>query len=233
MCWNEFKTWYNQYKGVIRNFLFLAFAACIISVFFSILILICRYLGLINFVNTTAENSIILVFIGLIAGFIVLNNYQQVEDIKNDLSKKIAAIEKSKISLQSMTERLENIELMTVAHQIADSINNPINVTLGTPNNEEDTVFNKSCTIIGCKVKYSDNFKRNIVLIQTQEDQNNPKNIGIRRLDYYVSISWKQHNVYNMNQLNNILIGIIDSKNTKTYHDFNSLQPLNIPSPID
>lgn len=208
-------------------------ASCIITVFFAAIIWIAQRLGLIEIVKTTTENSIILVFVGFLAGFIVLNNFQQVEDIKKDIYQKIAAIEKSKKSLQSMTERLESIELMTVAHQIAASINNPINVTLGTPNNEGDTVFNKSCTIIGCKVKYSDNFKRNIVLIETQEDQNNPKNIGIRRLDYYVSISWKQHNIYNMNQLNNILIGIINSKNTKTYHDFNSLQPLNIPSPID
>ena len=120
-----------------------------------------------------------------------------------------------------MAERLENIELMTVANQIADSIKNPINVTLGVPDNEKDSVFDKNCTIIGCKVKYSDNFKRNIVIIETQEDENNPENIGIRRLDYYVSISWKQHNVYDMNQLNNILVGIINSKNTKTYHDYN------------
>lgn len=212
---------FNQWTNVIGRLTIIVIASCIITVFFAAVIWFAQRLGLIEVVKTTTENSIILVFVGFLAGFIVLNNFQQVEQIKRNISEKISSIEKNITTLKSMAERLENIELMTVANQIADSIKNPINVTLGVPDNEKDSVFDKNCTIIGCKVKYSDNFKRNIVLIETQEDENNPENIGIRRLDYYVSISWKQHNVYDMNQLNNILVGIINSKNTKTYHDYN------------
>ena len=212
---------FNQWTNVIGRLTIIVIASCIITVFFAAVIWFAQRLGLIEVVKTTTENSIILVFVGFLAGFIVLNNFQQVEQIKRNISEKISSIEKNITTLKSMAERLENIELMTVANQIADSIKNPINVTLGVPDNEKDSVFDKNCTIIGCKVKYSDNFKRNIVIIETQEDENNPENIGIRRLDYYVSISWKQHNVYDMNQLNNILVGIINSKNTKTYHDYN------------
>lgn len=212
---------FNQWTNVIGRLTIIVIASCIITVFFAAVIWFAQRLGLIEVVKTTTENSIILVFVGFLAGFIVLNNFQQVEQIKRNISEKISSIEKNITTLKLMAERLENIELMTVANQIADSIKNPINVTLGVPDNEKDSVFDKNCTIIGCKVKYSDNFKRNIVIIETQEDENNPENIGIRRLDYYVSISWKQHNVYDMNQLNNILVGIINSKNTKTYHDYN------------
>lgn len=153
----KFNQWANC--SVIGRLTIIVIASCIITVCFGAVIWFAQRLGLIEVVKTTTENSIILVFVGFLAGFIVLNNFQQVEDIKKELDTKIKNFDNRLKPFDVAAKELKSITSSMIAEKIINSSFEPVNITLVEVVNEEKgesivkTTKKHDVIIKGCYIK--------------------------------------------------------------------------------
>ena len=85
-----------------KNYIYSLFGISIILIFISITLNISQYI--------VTDESIVLLFIGILATFIVVSNYSQVSDIKSNIDNKIEKLEEQQAEVLTLKKQMIRIE---------------------------------------------------------------------------------------------------------------------------
>jgi hypothetical protein len=85
-----------------KNYIYSLFGISIILIFISITLNISQYI--------VTDESIVLLFIGILATFIVVSNYSQVSDIKSNIDNKIEKLEEQQVEVLTLKKQMIQIE---------------------------------------------------------------------------------------------------------------------------